>query len=226
MFFHPSSTKQLVTGSTDSLINILQTNIPDEDDAIIATLTHAAPLHNIIPGYVSHPKTTAIDYGVFALSHDERLSCYAYDREGLEEREKSRINVKEQMKADYAFLEKNGNFNGAWLCAGANKLETAEVPHMTLAMLSARDDDSPDPHPIWKLEGAHGEEVVRDVWWEDAVVTTRNSPDMPMLTAGEDGYVRMWKEVQEDKNGHIGQAKRTGKESRGSLSESKRFKPY
>jgi hypothetical protein len=57
----------LLSGSTDGLVNIFDTNIPEEDDALYQTINHGSSIHHA--GFLT-------DVDVFALSHDEKLSMY------------------------------------------------------------------------------------------------------------------------------------------------------
>ncbi|KAL8802721.1 MAG: hypothetical protein Q9182_003619 [Xanthomendoza sp. 2 TL-2023] len=65
--FHPSNRATLLSGSTDGLINLYDTAITDEDDALTEVLNHGSSIAHA--GFLS-------DHHVFALSHDETFSIY------------------------------------------------------------------------------------------------------------------------------------------------------
>ena len=67
MKFHPSRTELLLSGSTDGLVHVYDTNIAEEDDALIQVMNHGSSIHHA--GFLS-------DTDIFALSHDETLSVY------------------------------------------------------------------------------------------------------------------------------------------------------
>lgn len=52
--FHPQKLNCLISGSTDGLINIYDTNINDEDDAVYQTINHEASIHST--GFISEKK--------------------------------------------------------------------------------------------------------------------------------------------------------------------------
>ncbi|KAL8663053.1 MAG: hypothetical protein Q9202_004193 [Teloschistes flavicans] len=65
--FHPSQPSRLLSGSTDSLVNLYDTTITDEDDALIQVFNHGSS--------IAHADFLS-DHEVFALSHDEIFSVY------------------------------------------------------------------------------------------------------------------------------------------------------
>ena len=65
--YHPSHPIILLSGSTDGLVNLFDTNISDEDDALYQTINHGSSIHHA--GFLT-------DVDIFALSHDEKLSIY------------------------------------------------------------------------------------------------------------------------------------------------------
>lgn len=64
--FHPTRDNVLLSGSTDGLVNIYDTTIADEDDALLQVINHGSIHH---AGFLS---TEAI----YALSHDEVFSIH------------------------------------------------------------------------------------------------------------------------------------------------------
>jgi hypothetical protein len=65
--YHPSLTSILLSGSTDGLVNLFDTKVPDEDDALHQTINHGSSIHHA--GFLT-------DVNIFALSHDEKFSMY------------------------------------------------------------------------------------------------------------------------------------------------------
>jgi SEL1 protein len=57
----------LLSGSTDGLINIFNTDITDEDEALYQVINHGSSIHH--GGFLN-------DTDIFALSHDEKFSVY------------------------------------------------------------------------------------------------------------------------------------------------------
>ncbi|OJJ45622.1 hypothetical protein ASPZODRAFT_133478 [Penicilliopsis zonata CBS 506.65] len=64
--YHPTQNHILLSGSTDGLVNIYDTTIQDEDDALVQVINHGSVHH---AGFLS-PDT------VYALSHDEVFSIH------------------------------------------------------------------------------------------------------------------------------------------------------
>ncbi|KAL8805172.1 MAG: hypothetical protein Q9200_005538 [Gallowayella weberi] len=67
--FHPSNPTTLLSGSTDGLVNLYDTTISDEDDALTQVFNHGSSIAHA--GFLS-------DHHVFALSHDEIFSIYNF----------------------------------------------------------------------------------------------------------------------------------------------------
>jgi hypothetical protein len=57
----------LLSGSTDGLINLYNTTVLEEEDALHQTLNHGSSIHKA--GFLS-------DLDIFALSHDEKFAIY------------------------------------------------------------------------------------------------------------------------------------------------------
>ena len=77
--FHPTRPQILLSGSTDGLVNIYNTTITDEEEALHQTINHGASIHH--SNFLS-------DVDIFALSHDEKFSMYELvtnPEEGVEE---------------------------------------------------------------------------------------------------------------------------------------------
>ena len=70
MRFHPTHPTYLLSGSTDGLVNIYDTTISDEDDAVHQTINHESSIHHA--GFMA-PNLR----DVYGLSHDETFSVYS-----------------------------------------------------------------------------------------------------------------------------------------------------
>lgn len=65
--YHPSLPSVLLSGSTDGLVNLFDTKVSEEDDALYQTINHGSSIHHA--GFLT-------DVDIFALSHDEKFSVY------------------------------------------------------------------------------------------------------------------------------------------------------
>jgi hypothetical protein len=65
--YHPSLPSVLLSGSTDGLVNLFDTKVSEEEDALYQTINHGSSIHHA--GFL-----TNVD--IFALSHDEKFSMY------------------------------------------------------------------------------------------------------------------------------------------------------
>lgn len=175
--FHPTMPYFLLSGSTDGLVNILDTNIADEDEVVVQAFNHNASIHRA--GFLN-------DVEVFALSHDEKLAIYSTDPnlasgDAIQDFGDMRTILECQYVAN-VFPKLNGA--GAVIGAGSCEHEMFGMVHL-----------SPRGHgdKKWVLDldnsvgmpGAHGQEVVRSFVFMDAEKT--------VYTAGEDACVKSWK---------------------------------
>ncbi|KAK4930776.1 hypothetical protein LTR66_016087, partial [Elasticomyces elasticus] len=72
-----------------------------------------------------------------------------------------------------------------------------------------------DRENLWRLPGAHGEEVVRSVHLDEQ--------SSSVFTCGEDGYVRVWK--PEEGDSEVAQSG-SGSKARPKEKKKDRFRPY
>jgi hypothetical protein len=56
-----------LSGSTDGLVNLFDTKVSEEEDALHQTINHGSSIHHA--GFLT-------DVDIFALSHDEKFSMY------------------------------------------------------------------------------------------------------------------------------------------------------
>lgn len=198
--FHPTVRNRLVSGSTDGVVNLFNTSITDEDDAVIQAFNHQASIHRAGFFTDTHEavKSLKLDDAptrdkIFALSHMETLTVYP-------------VGTEEELTADVENEDPNQNNNEtkpvefgdlrtAWGCqyvadyrkqhflVGSNDDQWARL----VPILDGK------PQNAVTLEGGHGEEVVRcfDLW----------QPSGACYTGGEDGCVKLW-----DITGHFDEA--------------------
>lgn len=64
--YHPTRSNILLSGSTDGLVNIYDTTVTDEDEALVQVINHGSVHH---AGFLS-------ERTIYALSHDEHFSVH------------------------------------------------------------------------------------------------------------------------------------------------------
>ncbi|CAG7977192.1 unnamed protein product [Penicillium salamii] len=195
--YHPTRSNILLSGSTDGLANIYDTTVIDEDEALVQVINHGSIHH---AGFLS-------DRAIFALSHDELFSVHpATDPDdATEEPEPVQFgDLRDPLGCEYI----------AQLCLGAqpyiaagNKMEQ----RLDLVPLVSG-PWSLDRENLWRLPGAHGEEVVRSVYLDEQ--------SSSVFTCGEDGYVRVWKP-----EGEVTQSESKSK-ARPKEKKKDRYRPY
>ncbi|CAG8974471.1 hypothetical protein HYALB_00010857 [Hymenoscyphus albidus] len=173
--FHPSRPQILLSGSTDGLVNIYNTTIADEEEALHQTINHGHSVHHA--GFIT-------DTDIFALSHDERFSMYELvtnPEEGMEE--PSPVNfgdMRELLSGEYVANVLRRPDGGAVIGIGTHSRQSFDLVQLK-------------KDPTWKfvpeskvtLSRAHGSEIVRSFCFLDSHKT--------VLTAGEDGQVKAWR---------------------------------
>jgi hypothetical protein len=65
--YHPTDPYILLSGSTDGLVNLYNTSVLEEEDALHQTINHGSSIYRA--GFLTNSD-------IFALSHDEKLSIY------------------------------------------------------------------------------------------------------------------------------------------------------
>ncbi|ROW10791.1 hypothetical protein VPNG_05379 [Cytospora leucostoma] len=170
--FHPTSANILLSGSTDGLVNVCDTNIADEDDVVIQAFNHGSVHH---AGFLNGTE-------VYAVSHDEKFALY----DVAESQENGAAtwdvgDIREALKCQYVanVASKLGD-NGAVIGAGTQDQQLFQLIHMSKS-------------PGWGfraetsvgLPGAHGSELVRSFCFVDQ--------EQVVFTAGEDGQIIAWR---------------------------------
>lgn len=198
--FHPLRSNILLSGSTDGLVNVYDTTITDEEEAVIQGIKFASVNKT---GFLA-------DDRIFCLSHMETFSIFhatnpdANDNDDIEP-----VNfgdVREKWDCEYVcdILTSPG-----LVAVGSNTRQSFK--------LLPFQNEQVDLSGAYDLPGAHGEEVVR------TVIINDNS----VYTGGEDGIVRIWsgpppqesKKSKKDKHKHKDDKKKKKKKKT-------RFEPY
>ncbi|OKL56014.1 hypothetical protein UA08_08640 [Talaromyces atroroseus] len=187
--FHPTRKNVLLSGSTDGLVNLYDINVADEDDALLQVVNHGSIHH---AGFLS-------ETAIYALSHDETFSIHPITNPDSEEQnEYSPIkygDLRPLLGCEYVVQTlTSDNGQGSYLAAG-------------------------NTTNVWRLPGAHGEEIVRAVHIDDQSRT--------VFTGGEDGFIRAWRQPEsEEMQDPSFEKTNTRTKERKKYKDEKRFKPY
>ncbi|KAF4632481.1 hypothetical protein G7Y89_g5643 [Cudoniella acicularis] len=167
--FHPSRSQILLSGSTDGLVNIYNTTISDEEDALHQTINHGHSIHHA--NFLS-------DVDIFALSHDEKFSMYELvtnSEEGVEEPLPVHFgDMRELLGGEYVANVLRRPDGSAVLGIGTHSRESFDLVQLKNNLPWAF-----VPESKVTLPGAHSSEIVRSFCFLDSHKT--------VLTAGEDG---------------------------------------
>ncbi|KAL1952785.1 hypothetical protein VTO42DRAFT_4262 [Malbranchea cinnamomea] len=177
--FHPTRPAILLSGSTDGLVNIYDTTVTDEDDAGLQVIKHSS-IHRA--GFLD-------DQTIFALSHDEIFSIHPLTNPDDDATESAAPvhfgDVRPSLECEYV-VQILSSPSGAYIAAGSTSRQTLDlVPIVQTPPFKFSFDRS----RMWRLPGAHGEEVVRSVFLDEQSQT--------LFSCGEDGLVRVWREDEQ-----------------------------
>ncbi|OQE89851.1 hypothetical protein PENNAL_c0013G00422 [Penicillium nalgiovense] len=203
--YHPTRSNILLSGSTDGLVNIYDTTVTDEDEALVQVINHGSVHH---AGFLS-------ERTIFALSHDEHFSVYPATDPDDASQEPEPVHfgdVREPLGCEYVAQLCVGA-QGPYIAAG-NKIDN----RLDLVPLVSSPSWKLDRDNLWRLPRAHCEEVVRSVCLDEQ--------SQSVFTCGEDGFVRAWRPAEESEapvqsGPGFGSAKARPKEKK-----KDRFKPY
>ncbi|MCJ1466622.1 hypothetical protein MMC07_005242 [Pseudocyphellaria aurata] len=171
--FHPANPSYLLSGSTDGLVNIYDTAVPDEEEALFQITNHGSSIHHA--GFLSSTE-------FYALSHDENLSVYHV--------------IKPHETVENAIPFKFGDLRSVLHCEyvidiiplGNGQAIIGTGIHSTqelgLVPLQFGSQWSIPTDQAIRLNGGHGSEIVRSMCLDDA--------SQKVFTAGEDGLVKVW----------------------------------
>ncbi|KAJ2905733.1 hypothetical protein MKZ38_004600 [Zalerion maritima] len=174
--FHPFQPAHLLSGSTDGLVNILDTAVTDEDEVVVQTFNHNASIHRA--GFLT-------DTEIFALSHDEKFALYS-TAESVERGVATQDfgDMRTTLECQYVanvFPQPNGA--GAIIGAGACEQEMFGLVHLSRGAGGVESWVLDKKNSVG-LPGAHGQEVVRSFCFLDS--------QHLVLSGGEDGCVKAW----------------------------------
>ncbi|KAI6250627.1 hypothetical protein HI914_00298 [Erysiphe necator] len=173
--FHPMSPNILLSGSTDGLINIFNTNITAEEEALYQTFNHGASIHHC--NFLN-------DFDIFALSHDEKFSIY-----------KMLTNLEDESaeREEVHFGDLRGVLGGEYVAdvqrrpGGEAVVGIGSHSRIKFDLVQLKGDPkwtfAPDERIT--LDRAHGSDVVRSFCYFDE--------HRIIFTGGEDGKVKAWK---------------------------------
>ncbi|PQE03262.1 ubiquitin- ligase sel1 ubx2 protein [Rutstroemia sp. NJR-2017a BBW] len=156
--FHPTEASLLLSGSTDGLVNIYNTTITDEEEALHQTINHGHSIHRA--NFLSNTD-------IFALSHDEKFSMYELvtnPEEGVEEPAPVHYgDMRENIGGEYVANVLSRPEGGAVLGIG-----THSKNEFDLVQLKPGKPWTFAPETKVTLAGAHGSEIVRSFCFLDA----------------------------------------------------------
>ncbi|KAL8691908.1 MAG: hypothetical protein Q9218_002954 [Villophora microphyllina] len=209
--FHPSQPSCLLSGSTDGLVNLYDTSIGDEDDALVQVFNHGSSIAHA--GFLS-------DHETFALSHDEIFSIYDFKNSSHDEdgdMTQHFGDLRPQLQCDYVVDLVSSKLTGPLLGVGshsARDLDLVPLSRQTAWALGASS--------TIRLLGGHGGEVVRSM--------CLSPDDETIFTAGEDGLIKAWRTFGDESNATEIKASSPDKKRKKHRSinndERARFKPY
>ncbi|EEH09808.1 WD domain-containing protein [Histoplasma capsulatum G186AR] len=153
-------------------LNIYDTTISDEDEALLQVVNHGS-IHRA--GFLA-------EHAIYALSHDEVFSIHPFNNPDENAVEPAAIqfgDLRPVLQSDYVAQVLHGR-GGAFVVSG----KTSEQ-RLDLTPLVSSPKFDLDIGGTWRIPDAHGEEIVRSVFLDDNSNT--------IFTCGEDGYVRSWK---------------------------------
>ncbi|KAL1387331.1 WD40-repeat-containing domain protein [Phyllosticta capitalensis] len=233
---HPSQPSTLLSASTDGLVSVFDLRQADEDEALRAVLNHRSAVHHA--GWLdSSANAAAGAEDVWVFGTDETLGFYRGARRQENDEIKPVLigDVRDKLACSYVVNMYRGPTTSLSLPLVAAGNTTSQ--HLDLLPLQppAATADSPlayscaptDPRAL-RLPGAHGEEIVRDVFFDERSAR--------WFTCGEDGHVRAWDagDAWGADRGEGGKEKAEKEERRASRKEKRRekekgkdrFKPY
>ncbi|KAI9842766.1 MAG: hypothetical protein M1837_006949 [Sclerophora amabilis] len=204
--YYPLQSSLLLSGSTDGLVNIYSTDHTEEDDALYRVINHGSSIHHagFLPDQNGDCNGIQDLSDVYALSHDEILSIYSIphpdsqpdpdtqDTSAGEERPPIQFgDLRPKLAGEYIvnILMAGGGASGAMVAVGNHSEQRLDLVPLTKVTASLPSSSAQSWQfnltSIARLPGAHGEDVVRDVFVDDNSQT--------VFTGGEDGHVRAWK---------------------------------
>ncbi|KAG9242603.1 hypothetical protein BJ878DRAFT_464063 [Calycina marina] len=162
--FHPTRPQILLSGSTDGLVNIYNTTITDEEEALHQTINHGSS--------ISHANFLS-ETDIFALSHDEKFSMYELvtnPEEGVEEPAPVHYgDLREGLGGEYISNVVTRPDGGAVLGIGAHRQDIRFRDAFDLVQFTKTDRWIFVPESKVTLFGAHGSELIRAFYFLDTL---------------------------------------------------------
>lgn len=178
--FHPTRSNILISGSTDGNLNVYDLNITEEDDAQLQCINynsvHSAGFLNPDRLYIlSHMET----FSLFDLSKKYEIDPETYKPDKPEEKtskqDKDFGDIREKWDCEYVIDLYAPNY----IACGSNSKKSLNIFQFDI------NEEVFDPSTSkfsWTLEGAHDEEIVRDISIYNNLI----------YSGGEDNIVRVW----------------------------------
>ncbi|KAL4950869.1 WD domain protein [Aspergillus filifer] len=201
--YHPTRHNILLSGSTDGLVNIYDTTVTDEDEALVQVINHGSVHH---AGFVN-------EQAIYALSHDETFAIHPATNPDDQAQEPEPVqfgDLRQPLQCEYIAQLCIGS-QEPYIAAG-NKIDK-RLDLIPLAPNPWRFDEQ----NLWRLPGGHGEEVVRSIYVDEQ--------NQSVFTGGEDGFVRAWKPEGEQAQGEE-TLMETSRPRERRTKEKGRYKPY
>lgn len=197
----------LLSGGGDGIVNVFDTSVIDEDDAVLQVFNHGSSLH--LAQFVGKNE-------VLAFSHMETASLYklSYNQEDVPRDEVKEFgDVRTKLGMDYAI-----SFSAAepaTLFTGSSAGHISVIPFNVATM---------EFEPAQRIDVESGTEVIRSVYMDYAP----NAPSGPILyAASEDGCLRVFSKAEViTKQDRIARKKERRESKSARKKDSLRFEPY
>ncbi|WPH04911.1 putative wd repeat-containing protein [Acrodontium crateriforme] len=201
--FHPSQSNMLLSASTDGLVSFFDVDQADEDDALQRVLNPKSAVH--CSGFLANDQS-------YVLTTDEVFSIYTLsdNADGSGDPTMEFGDMREKLKCMYVIdiLQQHGNT--PIMAYGHNENKTLSIVHLNGGAQSWSFGS------IIDFVGAHGEEVVRDMFL--------TKDQTRAYSCGEDGNVRVW-DLSTSSRGGAGDTTTIFKKKRRDK-KAERFAPY
>ncbi|KAI2791167.1 hypothetical protein POX_c04023 [Penicillium oxalicum] len=200
--YHPTRSNILLSGSTDGLVNIYDTTVTDEDEALVQVINHGSVHH---AGFIS-------ERTIYALSHDEQFSIHPATDPDDSAQEPDPVHfddVREPLGCEFLTVR---------MLTLPLRLGPSRNKQLDLIPVVPTPNWRFDMDNLWRLPGAHGEEVVRSVFLDEQ--------SQAVFTGGEDGFVRAWRPVEEGNQSAQNPAAPAKVPRPKEKKQKDRFKPY
>jgi hypothetical protein len=200
----------LLSAGTDGMVNIFNSAVAEEDDALFQVIKSTSALQH----------AGLLDGDIYTLGTDETLAFHAFQHSDLDAQDPAPCllgDVREQFSCEYVVNMYQsgskpylvvGNYSEQWLDLIRFK-NKATAPTDTRKWKAKSSEDGKI-----RLQGAHGEELVRDVFVPEGADV--------VYTCGEDGMVRMWRgKGNDDGDVEMGGTMKSSKKRKAERSERK-----